>query len=72
MDWEIAGKSIISKSGLGRVQKVFWTQGAKVSQESFAPPKTSFALMQPHLAPVQEVFLRAGSKRPFEPSPNHF
>ena len=25
------------------VQKVFWTQGAKVSKESLAPPKTSFA-----------------------------
>ena len=24
------------------MQKVFWTQGAKVSQESSAPPKASF------------------------------
>ena len=38
-------------------------QGAKVSQESFAPPKPCFAPVQPSFAPVQQAPA---------PSPNHF
>ena len=38
------------------MQKVFWAQGAKVSQESFAPPKPCFAPVQLSFAPVQEAF----------------
>ena len=37
------------------MQKVFWTQGAKVSQESFALPKPCFAPVQLSFAPVQEA-----------------
>ena len=49
----------------------FWAQGAKVSQESFAPPKPSFAT--PFRTSARGLLL-AGSKRPliFAPSPNHF
>ena len=61
---EIALQGIIHKSGQGRVQKVFCNQRAKVSQESFVPPKASFAPVQPHLAPVQAAFCLAGCKRP--------
>ena len=32
---------------------MFWTRGAKVSQESFAPPKPCFAPVQLSFAPVQ-------------------
>ena len=44
--WEIDRNGKIPKSAQGRVQKVFWTQGAKVSKKSFAPPKTAFAPVQ--------------------------
>ena len=57
------------------MQKVFWTQGAKVSEKSFAPPKTAFAPVQNGVWVVQKTFRRPllpGSKRPFAPSPKHF
>ena len=41
---------------------MFWTQGAKVSQKSFAPPKPCFAPVQLSFAPVQEVFNALGPK----------
>ena len=41
---------------------MFWTQGAKVSQESFAPPKPCFAPVQLSFAPVQEDFGALGPK----------
>ena len=44
------------------MQKVFWTQGAKVSQESFAPPKPYFAPVQLSFAPVQVAFGALGPK----------
>ena len=43
------------------MKKVFWTEGATVSQETFATPKTLLAPVQPHFAPLQEAF---GSLRP--------
>ena len=57
------------------MQKVFWTQGAKVSEKSFAPPKPHFAPVQKQFWVVQKTFRRPllpGSKRPFAPSPKHF
>ena len=45
---------------------------SKVPQGSLAPSETCFALVQPYFAPVQQVFLLPGSKRPFAPSRNHF
>ena len=51
------------------MQKVFWTQGAKVSQESFAPPKPCFALVQLSFAPVQEDFGALGPKDLLLPLP---
>ena len=36
---------------LERVQKVLWTQGAKVSQEFLAPSENCFAPVQPQFAP---------------------
>ena len=57
------------------MQKVVWTQGAKVSEKPLAPPKTAFAPVQNGVAPVQEAFRRPlppASKRPFAPSPKHF
>ena len=44
------------------MQKVFWTQGAKVSKKSFAPPKTAFAPVQNVVAPVQEALCSLGPK----------
>ena len=44
------------------MQKVFWTQGAKVTRESFAPPKPSFAAVRNGVAPVQEAFRSLGPK----------
>ena len=41
---------------------MFWIQGAKVSQESLAPPKPCFAPVQLSFAPVQEDFGAFGSK----------
>ena len=41
---------------------MFWTQGAKVSQESFAPPKPWFSPVQLSSAPVQEDFGALGPK----------
>ena len=60
--WEKARKEKIPTSGQGRVQKVFWTQGAKVTQASFAPPKPSFAPVRNGVAPVQEAFRSLGPK----------
>ena len=40
--WEIAREGKLPKSGHGRVQKVLWIQGAKVSRESFAPVQEAF------------------------------
>ena len=42
------------------MQKVFWTQGAKVSEKSFAPPKTAFAPVPNGVAPVQEALCSLG------------
>ena len=44
------------------MQNVFWTQGAKVSKKSFAPPKTAFAPVQNAVAPVQEQLCSLGPK----------
>ena len=55
----------------GEGQKVFSTQGAKLSQEPSAP-KTSFALVQTPSRTTARGLLLAGSKRPVAPSPNHF
>ena len=44
------------------MQKVFWSQGAKVVHKSFAPPKTSFAPVQPRFVLVQEAFCSRGAK----------
>ena len=44
------------------MQKVFWTQGAKVSKKSFAPPKTAFAPVQNGVTPVQEALCSLGPK----------
>ena len=41
---------------------MFRTQGAKVSQESFAPPKPCFAPVQLSFVPVQEDFGALGPK----------
>ena len=41
---------------------MFWTQGANVSQRSFAPPKPCFAPVQLSFAPVQEDFGALGPK----------
>ena len=41
---------------------MFWPQGAKVSQESFAPPKPCFAPVQLSFAPVREDFAALGPK----------
>ena len=49
-----------AETGYERVPKVFWTQGAKVSQESLAPSETCFAQVQPDFAPVQEAFRSLG------------
>ena len=46
----------------GEGAKGFWTQGAKVTQESFAPPKPSFAPVRNEVAPVQEAFCLLGPK----------
>ena len=46
---------------------MFWTQGAKVSQESFAPPKPCFAPVQLSFAPVQEDFGALGPKDMLHP-----
>ena len=57
------------------MQKVFWTQGAKVSERSFAPVQPHFAPVQKQFWVVQKTFRRPllpGSKRPFAPSPKHF
>ena len=61
--WESESKRVeIPESGYERVQKVFWTQGAKVSQESLAPSETCFAPVQPYFVPVQETFRSLGPK----------
>ena len=57
------------------MQKVFWTQGAKVSEKSLAPVQPHFAPVQKQFWVVQKTFRRPllpGSKRPFAPSPKHF
>ena len=41
---------------------MFWTQGAKVSEESLAPPKPCFATVQLSFAPVQADFGALGPK----------
>ena len=45
----------------------FQAQGAKVFQESFAPPKPSLAPVQPHFAPVQEASCSRGPKDLLQP-----
>ena len=59
--WETARKEKIPKV-VRRGCKRFWTQGAKVTQESFAPPKPSFAPVRNGVAPVQEAFHSPGPK----------
>ena len=76
-----------SAAPLARPQEVLWAKGAKVSQESFAPPKPCFASVQPLLHQCKSRVLhwcnpflhqckaglwRPWSKTPFAPSPNHF
>ena len=46
----------MTESCLAGVQKVFWTEGPRVSQRSLAPGQTRFAPMEPHVAPVQPAF----------------
>ena len=58
--WETDRKGQIPKNASGRVHKVFWTQGAKVSEKSFAPPETAFAPVQNGVAPVQEALCSLG------------
>ena len=41
---------------------MFWTQGAKVPQESFAPPKPCFAPVRLSFAPMQEAFGTLGPR----------
>ena len=54
------------------MQKAFWTQGAKVSQESFAQPKPFLCTSATPFCTGAKDFLFAGSKTPVAPSPNHF
>ena len=54
-------KGKVSKSGQGRVQKVFFDSFGP-TQESFAPPKPSFAPVQPYFAPMQEASCSQGPK----------
>ena len=55
--WERAGKLGNSRKWSGEgCTKCFWTQGASISQESFAPSDPCFAPVRPWCAPVQEVF----------------
>ena len=49
------------------MQKVFWARGAKVSEKSFAPPKTAFAPVRNGVAPVQEALCSLGPKDPLHP-----
>ena len=58
-----------AQSGQERAQKVFWAQRAKVSQESFAPPKPCFAPVQLSFAPVPEDFGALGPKDLLHPPP---
>ena len=44
------------------MQKVSCTQGAKVSEKSFAPPETAFAPVPNGVAPVQEALCSLGPK----------
>ena len=69
--WEIDGKGKFPKVLRGGciVQKVFWTQGAKVSEKSFAPPKTAFALVQNGVALVQKALCSLGPKDLLHPPP---
>ena len=62
----------ISESGQGRVAKVLWTQGAKVSQESFAPPKPSFPPVQPHFRTSARGFCWLEPKDLLHHLLNHF
>ena len=70
--WEIDRKGKLPKSASGRVQKVFWTQGVKVSEKSFAPPKTAFAPVQNGVAPVQEALCSLGPKDLLHPPRSTF
>ena len=54
------------------LKKVVWAQGAKVSQESFAPSETRLAPVQPHFALVQPRFRSLGSKDLLHPLLNTF
>ena len=58
-------KGKVSKSGSGRVQKVFltlWAQGGKVSQESKNSTQTLFCTGATHFAPVQEASCSQGPR----------
>ena len=51
---------------LGEGEKVLWSQGANVSQESFALPKTLqtfVALVQPPFSTSQQAFCSLGTRR---------
>ena len=62
----------IPESGQERVQKVFWTKGAKVSQESLGLCATlSYTGATPACTGARGFSLPP-SKRLFAPSPNHF
>ena len=62
LDLQRGSKNEIPESGYERVQKVSWTEGAKVSRESLAPSETCFEPVQPYFAPVQEAFRSLGPK----------
>ena len=68
--WEATGLGIARQRGkspkvAGSVQKVCGPREQKVSQKTFAPPKPSFsfALVQPHFAPMQEAFYSLGAPK---------
>ena len=52
----------VIRGGCKRSVLTLLGQGAKVSQESFAPPKPSLAPVQPHFALVQEASRTRGPK----------
>ena len=58
--WEIARKGKISKSGLERVQQVFWIQVARSPKSLSWHSKPILHQVQPHFAPTQEAFCRLG------------
>ena len=54
------------------MQKVFWTRGTKVSEESLAPCATLFCTRATWSCTGAQGFSPPRLQRPFAPSPNHF